>query len=426
MSLFPLVAFILFILGYVLITFEQKVHVHKSAISLSLAGVLWILVAFSGLSHETVQLHLSEASIDIFGIIIFLLSAMTLVEILVHYHFFDLIRIWLVKMGLEDRSQFLVLMFVTFFLSAILDNLTVTIVMIQISRRFFEKRNLLVATAGIVIMANAGGAWSPIGDVTTLMIWLERKYTAFQLITEAFLPSVALMIVSTTLLMKQIRGTTKDDLEVADSVHFTRGEKAIIISALGSFTLPLAMHTIGLEPYMGLLFGLGVVWSITEFVKSRSQKITHLEANIESLLQKTDIASIKFFIGILLSVSALQSLGVLEHLSRLLFGTNPDLLRGIVANIGLGLISAILDNVPLTALALEILQTTNHHLWILLALAVGTGGSVLVVGSVAGVIAMGMIKELTFEAYFKIASFPALAGYFVAMGVWYLQFVIWG
>ncbi len=181
------------------------------------------------------------------------------------------------------------------------------------------------------------------------------------------------------------------------------------------------MSALGLPPYMGLLLGLGGVWLMIDLFKRYLPRTTHLTASIEDLIRKTDISSLKFFIGILLAVSALHTLGVLELLADTVYGHTPSIGSVIGGNISLGLLSAILDNVPLTAIAIQILNSTDSSLWVLLALTVGTGGSLLVIGSAAGVVAMGMIKELNFSSYFKLAFFPALAGYIAAIAVWMLQ-----
>lgn len=426
MDFFSILALTVFVCGYLFITLEHTLHTHKSAVSLALASILWLIASASGIPHTELHHHLAEAGTEVFNILIFLLAAMTIVEILVHYNFFDIIRIRLAKLGLKDQQQFIIIGVLTFFLSAVLDNLTVTIVMIQIARRFFKGENLLVAAAGIIIFANAGGAWSPIGDVTTIMIWLAKKFSAAQIIIQGFIPSLALAAVSMSMLVKKMKEDTKDVLEKQDNIELTRGEKAIIMTCLVSFTFPLIMHSFGLEPYMGLLFGLGIAWILIEYIKIRSQKKTHLEANIDKLLQHTDISSLKFFTGILLSVSALKAMGILDMLSHVIFGEKQDFMRVVLANMGLGLMSAIVDNVPLTALSIDIIKLADPHVWVLLALAVGTGGSFLIIGSVAGVIAMGMVRELTFDKYLKIASIPALVGYIVCMGVWYLQYLIIG
>ena len=420
-SLLTIFAVFIFVIGYILITLEHRIGTHKSAISLALAGALWIIAGIEARDKNLLEQHLSEAGTEVFSIVVFLLAAMALVEILIHYRFFDLLRMKLSSLHFSDKKQFVVIAILTFFLSAILDNLTVTIVMIQIARRFYKEENLLVAAAGIVVLANAGGAWSPIGDVTTIMLWLAGKFDAFSIISQGFLPSAVIGIVSLWMIGKKIRNSSfevKEELKL----KFSKGEKSIIYLALFSFSLPLFMNFLHLPPYMGLLLGLGLVWLLIEFAKTRSQRETHLGANIDRLLQRVDISSLEFFIGILLSVSALHALGILEIVSHALFGESFSFERVLSGNVIMGLLSAVVDNVPLTAIAIDTIKATDPSLWVLTALTVGTGGSALIIGSVAGVVAMGMIKQLTFGKYLKIASLPAVVGYFAAVGVWFLQY----
>lgn len=230
--------------------------------------------------------------------------------------------------------------------------------MIQIARRFYKDANLLIVASGIVILANAGGAWSPIGDVTTIMLWIAHKFDALTVISQGILPSLILGVVATVLLMRKITNTTfenKKELKVV----LTRGEMLIIGLSLLSFSFPVFMNVMGLPAYLGLLFGLGIVWFTIEFIKLRTTKVTHLDANIDRLLQRTDIASLTFFIGILLSVSALHTIGVLNYLSEVILGHNPSLYRVVEGNVVLGLLSAIVDNVPLTAIAINSLLITK-------------------------------------------------------------------
>lgn len=420
-NMLEIIALTIFIVGYILITLEHRLGTHKSAISLALSGILWIIAAASLQNKDVLEHYIAEAGTEVFGIIAFLLAAMALVEILIHYRFFDFLRTKLSDLHLSDKKQFIVMGILTFFLSAVLDNLTVTIVMIQIARRFYKDENLLVAAAGIVILANAGGAWSPIGDVTTIMLWLAGKFAAVDVITQGILPSATLGIIALFLLTKKIKNSTfeiKEELQA----KFSTGEKVVILLTLSSFSLPLFMNFLHLPPYMGLLLGLGMVWLLIEFAKTRSQTQTHLVANIDQLLQRTDISSLNFFIGILLSVSALHALGILEKMSHLVLGESPSFERLVSGNVIMGLFSAIIDNVPLTAIAIDTIKSTDPSMWVLTAVTVGTGGSALIIGSVAGVIAMGMVKQLTFDKYLKIATIPALLGYFGAVIVWVAQY----
>ena len=420
MDFFTIIPIVIFLLGYVLITLEHKLPAHKSAIALALAAILWILASLQLNDKAKISHALHDAGAEVFGIVVFLLAAMSLVEILNHYQFFNFIKTKLIQLKFSDKKQFIVISWLTFFLSAVLDNLTVTIVMTQIACRFFKLPNLLVVTAGIVIAANAGGAFSPIGDVTTIMIWLAGKFTAMEIISQIFLPSFVLTLVSSLLLVRQLKDTDADVSEL-QTVRLSRGEKIVIGVCLLSFSFPLFMNGLGLQPYLGLLLGLGVVWQLIEYAKRRSRNTTHLEANIEKLIQNTDIASLKFFIGILLAVSALGTMGLLDSLSHFVFGPEQELNRVIIGNIFLGAFSAVIDNVPLTAIALDLIHITDPSVWTLLAYCVGTGGSMLLIGSVAGVVAGGIVKELTFGKYLKIATIPAAVGYIAGILVWFLQ-----
>lgn len=419
-----LIGSIIFVIGYIGIATEHKLGASKSAIALATGGILWLIAAVASHDHHARE-SIVHAGGEIFEIVVFLLAAMSLVEILVHYKFFDVIRGKLYKLGLNDQKQFLIITIISFFLSAVLDNLTTTIVMIQIARRFFKGQNLLVTAAAIVIAANAGGAWSPIGDVTTIMLWIANKFNSLQIITQGFFPSLAIYLVSTALLYPKIVPTIKNDEKEEVVTSLDRSEKTVIGMTFFSFALPLIMNTVfDLPPYLGLLIGLGLVWLVVDAYKRLRPNPTHLEANIDELVRKSDIASIKFFIGILLAVSALHSLGILDRLSDILYGNNPEAFRVITGSVGLGLISSILDNVPLAAIAIQILETTDVSHWVLLALTLGTGGSLLIIGSAAGVVAMGMIKELTFSKYLQIGTVPAFVGFLAGVGVWLVQYYV--
>lgn len=366
-----------------------------------------------------------ETGHEIFSLVVFLLAAMSLVEILISCGIFDALRTKMLAYKLTNSKQFLIIMGVAFFLSAIVDNLTATIIMIQIARKFFKGNNLLVAAVGIVLGANAGGAFSPIGDVTTIMLWIAGKFTAIEIILNGFLPSVVIGAVAYFMLVKKVDDSTEDDTPQMTERHsFSLSKKIIMVSAAFSFILPVLFKLIHLPPVLGILTGLGVTWFLVELLARKGQEDSRLTARIEELIQKTDIASIKFFIGILLAVSALSAIGVLEIVSGFIYGEDLTTERVIIGNVALGMISSILDNIPLTAIAIDVLETTNTHLWILLALCVGTGGSLLAIGSAAGVVAMGLVKELTFKKYFEIAFIPALVSFLVGVAFWYFQWQI--
>lgn len=425
MNLLQMLALALFVAGYVAITFEHQLRTHKAPTALLLGIALWLLVTLDHAGGVSVAHELEAAAAEIFGIVIFLLAAMTLVELLTHYQFFDYVRAELSRRSLSDRQQFIVIGVVTFFLSPVVDNLTTTIVMITVAQRFFRGRNLLVMATGIIVFANAGGAWSPIGDITTLMLWLAGKFTATGVILDALLPSLTHALVAGLLLLRQIKDSTPDSTEDLP-ISLTRSELIVIALALASFGLPLLLSQLGLPPYMGLLTGLAVVWIVTGLLARVSDRETHLTADIERFLRNVDIPSLKFFIGILLAVAALDALGVLTFISNVLLGSSPQPERIIIGNSALGVLSALVDNVPLTALAIDLLPVTNPRLWSLLAYCVGTGGSLLVIGSASGVVAMGMIRELTSTAYMRIATLPVVLAYLAGIAVWGVQTLIVG
>ncbi|HMO78134.1 MAG TPA: sodium:proton antiporter NhaD [Candidatus Paceibacterota bacterium] len=420
-----LFASLVFIAGYILITLEHHWKVNKSVTATALAAILWGGLALYGADHVLMEEEIFHLSAETFSLVVFLLSAMTLVEILVHYRFFDLLRVKLFSLGLQDTAQLVLISALAFILSAIIDNLTTTIVMVQIARRFFKGNNLLVAAAAIVVSANAGGAFSPVGDVTTIMLWLAGKFTAAEIILWGFLPSLAIYLVSLLFFVRQIKGDSSDDKPVTyEEVKLNGPEKLIIATTFASFALPPLAHLFGLPPFMGLMLGVGIVGLMVGwFANTAEQRESHLSMDIEKLLGKLDITSLLFFIGILFAVGALGFLGILDQISDMVFGDNPVDSRLIVGSVFLGVFSAILDNIPLTAAAIDIMQTTDFRLWVLLAICVGTGGSMLVIGSAAGVVAMGMVKELSFKQFLKIATIPAAVGYVAGIGVWYLQYL---
>lgn len=422
----PIIVVGIFVAGYALITLEHRYHVNKSITATALAAVLWGLIALSGADHHLVEEAIHHLSGETFSLVVFLLAAMTLVEVLVHYRFFDWLRVKLFSLGLEDRAQLILIATIAFFLSAVIDNLTTTIVMVQIARRFFGGKNLLVAAGAIVVAANAGGAFSPVGDVTTIMLWLAGKFTALEIMMWGFLPALSILLVSTYLFARQIEGDTADEKPVThETVSFSKSEKAVIAASFASFAMPPLAHFVGLPPFMGLLLGVGIVGLLVGwFANAAPHRESHLSLEIEKLMGKVDTTSLLFFIGILFAVGALSFLGILDTISNSLFGADPQFTRLVAGSVLLGVFSAILDNIPLTAAAIEILQTDDFHIWVLLAICVGTGGSMLVIGSAAGVVAMGMVKDLSFGKYLKIAAFPAAAGYVAAITVWYIQYLI--
>lgn len=418
---------VIFLLGYIVITFEHQMKVEKAPTSLVMAGLMWLLVSRS---NEHFAQHLQESGWEITQIVFFLLFAMALVELISRLGFFDFVRVKLQERHWGNRQQFVVLMVLTFFFSAILDNLTTSIVMVEIARRFFRGRNLLVVAAGIVVMANAGGAWSPIGDVTTIMLWLAGKFSSSEILLHAFLPSAVHAVIATVLLRRLIMTEQYDDSTEDMPIRFSPESKILMTAALASFSLPFIATQLDLPPFVGLGFGFGVVGMLAGIFGHRAQDrsieggvddaaITRMQHDIQEIIRDVDFSSLIFFVGILLSVSALGSLGILQSLSDAMFGADPEFLRVAGGNVVLGWGSAVVDNVPLTAMAIDTVPTSNSWLWTLLAYTVGTGGSHLIIGSAAGVVVMGRVKGLNSTAYMRLATLPVAAAYLAGVAVWW-------
>jgi Na+/H+ antiporter NhaD/arsenite permease-like protein len=422
------IMWIVFFIGYALIALAENIHINKAATALAMGGTLMFMAASRhGVNFAEEITHMGSETMGVVG---FLLCAMTIVEILVNFQFFDWVRYRLVKLGLGNRGQFFAISICTFIFSSALDNLTTTIVMLRIAAMFFRGRDLLLTACAIVSAANSGGAWSPIGDVTTFMLWAAKKFSAAQLMSTTIFPSLVSLAVVVGLLGRNIR--REDEDEVNDLVtHMHWSQWVIIWLCLASFTGPFFAVQAGLPAYTGLMMGLGIVWIAQELLrKFQDRESSLMGKKIEALIEKIDIPSLQFFIGILAAVTALHMVGSLHSMTQMLYGEGDH--RTIVGHTILGLASAIFDNVPLTAIAIQSFGGTDPNLWALLAFTVGTGGSILVIGSAAGVVAIGIIDKLreehgedfvpalSFGAYAKAAVIPNLLGFFGGVGTWWL------
>lgn len=414
---------LVFILGYIFIALEHKTHINKSGVAIMVGGILWLFVAF--LSHDKAEISqaITETGGEIFSIVVFLLSAMTIVEILVHYQFFDWLREKIVQKKISQVKLFWLLGTLTFVLSAFLDNLTTTLIMIQIGRKIYKNRdNFLIYVANTVIAANAGGAASPIGDVTTIMLWLANKFNAIQVMSIGIIPALITWMIPQYLMGRKIvhheeAELAHDNFELVDE-HKVKPYWSVIFIGAFSFLLPVFFNLINLPPFLGLLLGVGILWVFID-IKAKNGHHDYTSGQVINIIQKTDITTLKFFIGILLAVGALAHIGLLTALNNFIFGTEINNWRLIFGTTILGFMSAILDNVPLVAAAIKMFPATvAPNLWVLLALTAGTGGSLLIIGSAAGVAAMGQVKELNFSYYLKKASLPALLGYLGGVSVW--------
>lgn len=399
----------IFIIGYLFIAIEEFVKINKSAIALITGVACWSVLYISnsghGLKHELIN-HLGEIS----GILFFLLGAMTIVELIDAHDGFDIIIRAIKTKNKKILSGIIVL--IAFFLSAILDNLTTTIVLISIVAKIIKnpKEKILFASL-IVIAANAGGVWSPIGDVTTTMLWMGNQITTVSIIKKAFLASLVSVVFPFFALSYQLKGNF-DLLADTSSGQKSNHSTLFLITGISALMfVPIFKTLTGLPPFMGMLLAMGIVWLLSEFIDRRKDEDEKQHTSINHLLKKIDTPSILFFLGILLAVSALSTAGLLRSFSNILTSISGNV---YYISMLLGISSAVIDNVPLMAAAQNMYELTtyptDHPFWIMMAYTTGTGGSLLIIGSAAGVAAMGLTK-INFIWYLKKVTLWALLGY---------------
>ena len=404
---------IVFVIAYAAIALEHPLKVNKSAPALVGAGLLWTIYAvFTG--HVTEQLN--ETLSATAQIVFFLMGAMTIVEVVDAHDGFDVITD---KIKTTRMTTLLWLVgFVTFFLSAVLDNLTTTIVMISLVRKLLgQKEDRLFFAGIIVISANAGGAWSPIGDVTTTMLWIGGQITALAIIKGVFVPSVVNMVVPLSVVSYMLRGkpiVCPDKAEDNCGKYKTTPFESSFMFFAGIIILcavPVFKTLTHLPPFMGILFGLGLLWLAGELIHRNKEDEDKQHLTLVAALTRIDMSSLVFFIGILLAVATLEHTHILTSLAQWLDKVVGN--QAIIVSI-FGLVSAIVDNVPLVAASMGMYSMTqfppDSFLWEFLAYAAGTGGSILIIGSAAGVAAMG-IEKIEFFWYVRRISFLAFIGY---------------
>lgn len=416
---------IVFVLGYIAIAFEHPLKLNKAASALITGVLCWTIYILQSNSTHTVSEELLHHLGEIASILFFLLGAMTIVELIDSHNGFDIIT---ERIKTTSKQKLLLIVTgLTFFLSALLDNLTTAIVMTSLCSKILnEKEDRLWFAGLIVIAANAGGAWSPLGDVTTTMLWIGGQITALNIMKQLILPSIVVCIIPALIIAYRFKG--KKFSAIPESVCTPKEKKEgkiILFSGVGFLVfVPVFKTVTHLPPFMGMLLALGFMWVITTIVhKSKEAEIAE-RFTVAKALQKVDTPSILFFLGILLAVSALQSFGLLKELATVLSTTlKNDYLIGTA----LGLLSAIVDNVPLVAASQGMydLSTypTDHPFWEFLALTTGTGGSAIIIGSAAGVAVMG-IEQIDFMWYLKKISWLALIGFAAGILVFLLQMQI--
>lgn len=411
---------ILFIFGYILITLESVAKINKSAIALLTGIVCWTILVLNQNSDDTVT-ELSHHLASISEILFFLLGAMTIVELIDAHEGFEVIT---TRITTTSKVKLLwIICVLAFFLSALLDNLTTAIVMIALLRKLIENKNDKWLFAGmIIIAANAGGAWSPIGDVTTTMLWIGGQISSLNIIQKLFIPSLVCVLVPLSILSFRLKGSVETPVKSnspSASLNSETERNIVFISGLLILLfVPVFKTLTGIPPYMGILLGLSLLWIITEFIHFSKMDEEKEHYSVVKALQRIDVPSILFFLGILLAISTLESAHILSQIASQL-----DIRIGNHTIIGLliGLLSAVVDNVPLVAATMGMYHyPMNHFFWEFVAYCAGTGGSILIIGSAAGVAVMGM-EKIEFMWYFKKISWLALLGYFAGAATYILQ-----
>jgi len=420
---------VIFVLGYLAIALEHPVKVDKAASALITGVLVWTLFVLSGADQHFIEEQLLHHLSEISSILFFLLGAMTIVELVDAHEGFSIITD---KITTKNRVKLLwIVSILTFFFSAALDNLTTTIVMVSLLRKLIDDKYERWFFAGIVVVAaNAGGAWSPIGDVTTTMLWIGGQLTTMTIIKTLIVPSIVAMIVPLTVLSFTMKGEIVRPVEVGNEEDLdptTAFERNLIffLGVAGLLFVPIFKTLTHLPPFMGMMLSLGVLWLVTEIIHRSKNKEDKSQLSVIGVLRKIDTASVLFFLGILLAVAGLQSAG---HLAVMAQNLNEWFGGDIYAiNIVIGLLSAIVDNVPLVAGSMGMYEITSVGnfaqdgvFWQFLAFCAGTGGSALIIGSAAGVAAMG-IEKIDFVWYLKKISILALLGYFAGAGAYILM-----
>ena len=418
---------IIFVIAYAAIALEQPIKINKSASALLGAGLLWTVYALSTNDHSMVGHQLSESLATTAQIVFFLIGAMTIVEVIDAHNGFEVItsRIKTTKLS----SLMWLVGFVTFFLSAILDNLTTTIVMVSLMKKLLDKQeDRLLFAAMIVISANAGGAWSPIGDVTTTMLWIGGQITALAIIKGLIIASLVNLIVPLSVVAYNLKGKVivsplknEQNTSLLQNSNFERN--IMFFMGLGVLVLVPAFKTIThLPPFMGVLFGLGFLWLVGDLVHRNKDDEEKQHLTLAHALMRIDMSSIVFFIGILLAVATLEHSHILNAVAQWLDQTigRQDMIVTIM-----GLVSAIVDNVPLVAASMGMYDIAQYppdsFLWEFIAYCAGTGGSILIIGSAAGIAAMGL-EKIEFGWYVKKISLLALLGYFAGIAAYIVQY----
>ena len=417
---------IVFVLAYAAIALEHPLKVNKSASALLGAGLLWTIYALGIGEAAKIGADLNESLMGMAQIVFFLMGAMTIVEVVDAHNGFEVItaRIKTTKLS----TLMWMIGFVSFFLSSILDNLTTTIVMVSLMKKLLREREDRLFFAGIIVIAaNAGGAWTPIGDVTTTMLWIGGQITAVEIMKGLFLPSVINLLVPLAVTSRILgdRLVISPDQRDDAGANYTSPFESHLMFFLGLGILvavPVFKTVTHLPPFMGILFGLGILWAVGDLVHRKTEDLKKQRLTLVRALTRIDMSSIVFFIGILLAVAVLEHTHILSSIALWL---DKAVGRQDIIVLLIGLVSAVVDNVPLVAASMGMYSLTQYpadsFLWEFMAYCAGTGGSILIIGSAAGVAAMGL-EKIDFVWYMRKISGLALLGYAAGALVYVVQF----
>jgi Na+/H+ antiporter NhaD/arsenite permease-like protein len=416
---------VVFVLGYIAIAFEHTIRINKAATALVTGVLCWTLYILFATDRQVVNEQLARHFGELSQILFFLMGSMAIVELIDAHDGFEIIT-RKIRTG-SKRKILVIISILTFLLSAVLNNLTTAIVMISLVRRLMPNRNDRLMMAGIIVIAaNAGGAWSPIGDVSTTMLWIGNQISPFNIISKLILPSLFCLFVPLWIMRNSFRGEIQKPVKPVDPAgenQVSERERLVVFftGILLLLMVPVFAAFTDLPPFMGVLIGLGLMWVITETLHSNTRNENRKKVTVAWVLQKIDTPTILFFLGILLAVSALESTRQLEQVSGWMDRNLKD--QNIIAT-GLGLISSVVDNVPLVAASQGMyhldIYPTDSYFWEFLAYCTGTGGSILIIGSAAGVAVMG-IENINFIWYLKKIGWLALLGYAAGAVVYMLQ-----
>jgi Na+/H+ antiporter NhaD/arsenite permease-like protein len=430
MHLAPMLTLLIavFIIGYAGIALEHPLRIDKAATSLLTGGLCWTIYVFQAGDFHHVNEELLHHLGEIASIAFFLLGAMTIVEIIDGHDGFEIITR---RLNSTSKSKLLIsVAIITFFLSSILDNLTTAIVMTMLTARLLsDKTDRLYFASLIIIAANAGGAWSPLGDVSTTMLWIGGQITAVHIIMWLILPSIAVCFVPVMIQAIRYKGQTITPIVSENEIQAPMQPISRYVLLMGVSLLifvPVFKTATHLPPFMGMLIALAIMWIFTTLLHAKTPVHEIRQISVAGALRRIDTPSILFFLGILLAVSALDSAGILKSLADFFDATlGNDYLIGIT----LGVLSAIVDNVPLVAAAQGMydLETypTDHVFWTFLTLTTGTGGSMIIIGSAAGVAVMG-IEKVEFFWYLKRIAWLAAVGLAAGIAVFMAQMALFG